>query len=200
MKVEKTEQIRAHAEKTLSEARFLHVCGVVSTAKNLAQIYGESEYRAELAAWLHDIAREWDMTALRKVAQSVAVPEEFWSIPELLHGPVAAFLGRETYQIHDEDVLQAVYYHTSGRPNMSLLEKILFVADAIEPGRTYSGVDEIRLLAQNQLNNAVLASLDSTITYLVRMKQPIGTLTIMARNSLLSSLWTDKACPKRQEE
>ena len=64
MTVEKTEQIRVLAESTLSKARFIHVCGVVSTAKNLAKIHGESPYRAELAAWLHDVAREWDILKL----------------------------------------------------------------------------------------------------------------------------------------
>ncbi|MCP6368247.1 bis(5'-nucleosyl)-tetraphosphatase (symmetrical) YqeK, partial [Klebsiella pneumoniae] len=81
---------------------------------------------------------------------------------ELWHAPVGAFLVRNEVGITDKEVLDAIAYHTSGRPGMTLLEKIVYVADYIEPGRRFPGVDEVRELAKKDLNAALIQSLKNT--------------------------------------
>jgi predicted HD superfamily hydrolase involved in NAD metabolism len=190
------EGIRKYAEHALSPERFHHVYGVVSSIKELAKIYGEDEIAAETAAWLHDVAREWDKEHLLEVANKVQVENEFRSVKELLHGPVAAYIGKTEFGITDTRILDAVYYHTTGRTEMTLLDKLLFVADATEPSRLYPDVEKIRSLAKDRLNLAVLSSIDSTILYLLQIRKPIALLTVNARNVLLEEL--TKTSSKRQ--
>lgn len=194
-------QLQRAARKALSDRRFRHVQGVVETAVTLARHYHLPEEKAELAGWLHDLAREWPTERLAQEAEQIEVPSGFATIPMLLHGPVAAHMGRVEYGILDEDILNAVIYHTSGRMAMSELEKILFIADAVEPGRSYPGVDSIRQLAFSDLDSAVLRCLESSILYLLERGEPIFPLTVMARNEYLmytnSKPKTTAAMPKQ---
>jgi predicted HD superfamily hydrolase involved in NAD metabolism len=181
-------QLQAAAEKALTKPRITHVYGVVDTVTELAIQYGVPPHRAIIAAWLHDLAREWSTDRLLQTAETVDIPTGFATIPALLHGPIAAYLGRTSFGIDDEDILTAVCYHTTGRIDMSLLEKILFVADSIEPNRNYQGIDDLRGLAKENLDLAVLRCMESSITHLLHVGQPIFPLTVMARNILLSAV------------
>jgi len=181
-------QIRSAAMEALSPPRFRHSEGVVATAVQLCQRYGESTEKAEIAGWLHDIAREWSASALMQAAETIDVPTGFASIPALLHGPIAAHIGRSKFHIADMDVLNAVAYHTTGREEMSNFEKILFLADATEPGRLYPGVETLRALAFRSLDLALVESLDGMIHFLVDNRQMIFPLTVMARNAVLNRL------------
>jgi predicted HD superfamily hydrolase involved in NAD metabolism len=174
------ERVRA----SLSPARYEHTVGVVETAEKLAERFGVDVQRARTAAWLHDIAREWSTEQLLQVAEQVEIPSGFASIPAVLHGPISAFLASEWFGVDDEDVKNAIRYHTTGRVGMSDLEKVIILADAIEPGRRYPGVDRIRELALRDLNVALAHSFDSTLLYLIKTHQPIFPLTVMARNEL----------------
>ena len=180
-------QIQEAAQKALSEPKYRHVVGVVDAACKLALHYDENPTRAEIAGWLHDLAREWSSDRLLQTAESIEIPSGFGSIPILLHGPVAAHIGRTTFDIGDEDLLRAVCYHTTGRMEMSRLEKIIFLADAIEEGRQYPGVDEIRAAAKTSLDCAMKLALDSTIRYLLDQGYPIFPLTVLARNAFLDN-------------
>ncbi len=183
------EEIQKYAEDALSARRLQHVKGVVSAITDLAENYGVNVQKAQTAAWLHDIAREWEKDRLQEVADTSNIPSEFCKVTELLHGPVAACLGKSQFGIDDNEILDAVYFHTTGRSEMTLLDKLLFVADAIEPTRSYPGVEEIRNLAKTKLNAAVLTSINSTISYLIQTHRPIATLTVMTRNALLGELY-----------
>lgn len=165
----------------LSDARFTHVQGVVDTASELASRFGADVEQARVAAWLHDIAREWPIERLQQAAENVEIPSGFALIPSLLHGPIAATLAVEWYGV-SEDVANAIRYHTTGRVGMSKLEKIICLADAIEPGRLYSGVNELRRAAHTNLNLALARSFDETLRYLLDQQLPIFALTVMARN------------------
>lgn len=111
------------------------------------------------------------------------MPEELLSYnSELWHAPVGAYLVENEVGIHDRDVLQAIRYHTSGRPHMSLLEKIIYVADYIEPGRQFPGVDEVREVADNDLNEALLLSIQNSIIFLVKKKRAVFPLTLQTYN------------------
>ncbi len=106
---------------------------------------------------------------------------------ELWHGPVASILIQERFDIHDEEIVLAVRYHTSGRENMSLLEKVVCLADYIEPSRQFPGVEEIREIAEQDIDEALRLALDGTIQFLIKKKMKIYPLTMIARNNLLKN-------------
>lgn len=174
-------EIREKARHALSDARFKHVEGVVETAAALAGRFGADVDKARAAAWLHDVAREWPREQLLQYVENIEIPTGFGLIPALLHGPIGASLAVEWFGL-DEDVANAIRYHTSGRVGMSTLEKIICLADAIEPGRAYPGVEAIRDAAKINLNLALAKSFDATLLYLIDRQLPIFALTVMARN------------------
>ena len=116
-------RLREYARKNEKTTRFRHTQGVVKMAKELALRWGADPEKAEIAAWFHDTCR----------------PEG-----NLEHGPAAAKLLQERYGVDDEDILNAIRYHTTGRPGMSLLEKVIKTADQLEEGRDYPGVEQMR--------------------------------------------------------
>lgn len=176
--------IAARVRQELSAQRFQHVEGVVKTAAELAARHGADVAKARLAAWLHDIAREWPAERLAEYARRMGVPDEFGDDPLLWHGPVAAALASAWFGVEDEDVANAIRYHTTGRAGMSTLEMVVFLADAIEPGREYPGVDHLRALAETDLLRAVAEAIDATISYLIATHRNIVPLTVVARNDL----------------
>ena len=103
----------------------------------------------------------------------------------LLHGPVGSILCETKYGIDDKDIKSAIFYHTTGRTNMTLLEKIIFLADYIEPSRDFPGVDTIRKLAEKDLNQAVLSAYNSTIKHLIDQDAYIYDLTFLGRNDMV---------------
>ncbi|KPV38975.1 bis(5'-nucleosyl)-tetraphosphatase (symmetrical) YqeK [Alicyclobacillus ferrooxydans] len=180
----------------LSPSRFRHTEGVVKTTEALAKRYGEDVEWARLGAWIHDIAREWPIAQLEQYAEQIEIPSGFALIPNLLHGPIAASIFRDWFGPDHTDVENAIRFHTTGRLAMSKMEMILCLADAIEPSRQYPGVDDIRELADRDLTEALAASMDSTILYLLERHQPIFPLTVMARNEL----WERKITNARESE
>lgn len=182
------EQIREKIKAELSPKRFKHVEGVVQTADRLARIHGANPEQARLAAWIHDFAREWPQEKLVEMAKDNHIDDIYFEISELLHGHIAAILAPREFGIQDEDVQNAARYHTSGRTGMSLLEKVVCLADAIEPGRDYPVVEEMRRVAEEDLDLALAMSFDNTIEYLIHRRQPIFPLTVIARNDLWKSI------------
>jgi predicted HD superfamily hydrolase involved in NAD metabolism len=178
------EAIRERVQSELSPRRYMHTVGVVETAERLARIHGVDVKKARIAAWVHDIAREWPKETLLQYAERIEIPAGFAAIPDLLHGPVAAHLLSEWFQIHDEEMKDAIRYHTTGRLSMTPLDMVICLADAIEPGRAYPGVEAIRQRAETDLKGALAESLDSTIRYLLDTHQPVFPLTVMVRNEL----------------
>ena len=103
----------------------------------------------------------------------------------LLHGPAGSVLAKTAFGIDDEEIRGAIYYHTTGRVGMTLLEKIVFLADYIEPNRDFPGVEDLRLLAEKDLDEAVLAAYDSTISHLIDQEAYIYGLTFLGRNDMV---------------
>lgn len=182
------DMIREKVKEALSPRRFRHVEGVVQTAERLARIHGADPAKARLAAWIHDFCREWPQEQLIRMAKEYNVEDIYFEVTELLHGHIAAALAPREFGIADEEVLNASRYHTSGRKNMSLLEKVVFLADAIEPGRDYPAVEELRRVAEEDLDAALALSLDNTIEYLLKRREPIFPLTVVARNEIWRTL------------
>lgn len=180
------EQMIDKVKAEMPERRWLHTQGVMETAVILAERFGEDPVRAELAAILHDVAKYWKVERMEKVIRDQALPSELLDYDkELWHAPVGAWVAEHEYGISDAGVLDAIRYHTSGRRGMTKLEKIVCLADYIEPGRDFPGVSNIRELSGQFLNQALLAGFNSTISFLLEKGKRIFPLTIEARNDLL---------------
>ncbi len=182
------EYIKAQVRKVLSEKRYNHTLGVLETSILLAKTHGVSEERASLAAILHDYAKPLSYEDALKIVDDfgIILDEETLKSSEIIHGPIAAYFAKEKFNIEDEDVLNAIYYHTTGRENMSTLEKIIYLSDYIEPNRNFPGIGIIRELALQDLDKAVFLGMNNTIKYLIDRNIPIHTNTIKGRNYLLN--------------
>lgn len=163
-------QVRAWVGSHLSKERLAHVRSVARVAVRLSRRYGETPWRAELAAWLHDAAKEMEVREMRELLKGTPYRWDRWErrIPELMHGQAAAALAWKVFGIRDREVLAAVRHHTMGRPRMERLETILFVADYIEPGRDFEGVHHARRAVTRSLTAGALAKAEHSHAYLVR--------------------------------
>lgn len=181
------EDIKLRLEQTLTPKRFTHSINVMSTAIELGQKYGVDKEKCALAGLMHDCAREIKGDALFElcVNYKIIVDEVSKVQPELLHGPLGSRIAKNDYGVTDEQALNAIHYHTTGRENMSSLEKIVFIADYIEPGRKFSGVKEIRKIAFNDIDKAILITLEDTIKHVLSKGTLIHALTVSARNYII---------------
>jgi predicted HD superfamily hydrolase involved in NAD metabolism len=181
------DNVKSRLEEHLSPKRFIHSLNVMDTAAKLGSKYGADEEKCMLAGLLHDCARDikGEQVFLLCDRFDIYVDAVSKMQPELLHGPLGAKLAKQDYGVNDEQVLNAINYHTTGREGMSLLEKIVFIADYIEPGRKQPGVDEVRKIAFNDLDKAMAISLDDTLKYVLSKGALIHTLTVSARNYLI---------------
>ncbi len=176
-------KIRKAMEKSLDEKRFEHTLGVAYTAAALAMRYDASIENAELAGLLHDCAKCLDDEKRISICEKhhISMTEIEQRNPFLLHAKVGSFLAMNTYKVHDPDVINAILNHTTGRPAMTLLEKIIFVADYIEPGRKKApNLKVIRKLAFENLDKALFQILEDTLEYL---KDSPGEIDPMTRKT-----------------
>ncbi|WP_077214045.1 bis(5'-nucleosyl)-tetraphosphatase (symmetrical) YqeK [Bacillus dakarensis] len=172
----------------LTDHRYQHTIGVMETAIILAKKYGADEKKAETAAIFHDYAKFKPKEEMKKLIIDEKMPAVLLDYnSELWHAPVGAFLVEKVVGIKDEDILDAIRYHTSGRKGMSLLEKVIYLADYIEPGRHFPGVDEVRKLAQEDLNLALIKAVQNTIIFLMKKNQAVFPETFEAYNDLVIS-------------
>lgn len=181
-------QITAYIEKNLKEKRLAHTYSVAAEAVKLAERYGEDTETAEIAALFHDMFRSTPVAALNMYIRQLGLPKNIMDNPNLSHGKVAAVVMKKDYGIEDEDILNAVSYHTTGRAGMSRLEKIIFLADAIEPGRSYPTVEETRRLAYIDLDRACINSLERTVDYISGIGEYLDPDTINAIKDLKEKL------------
>ena len=171
----------------LSPKRFAHTLGVLDMARRLANHYGVFIEKAEVAAVLHDAMKERPLQEMQTMVMDaqIAVDSEMLNNGALLHGPAAAAYAKLELQIQDESICEAIRVHTLGSTHMSLLDKIIFLADYIEPNRDFPGVEELRALAFKDLNAAVIRAYDGTIRHLLDQGLSIHVDTIRGRNSVL---------------
>ncbi len=174
------DQIKEDLQSILKPSRYAHTLGVADVAVTLAQHYHESEDKALLAGLLHDIAKEYkSIESLVYCARNgLPVSEIEHRNPYLLHSKIGAQIAKVEYQIKDSDILSAIACHTTGRENMSLLEKIVFVADYIEPNRNDAPrLDFLRELAYEDLDQTIIYILEDTLSYLKENGAEIDSIT-----------------------
>lgn len=173
----------------LTEHRYIHTLGVVETAIELAVRYHADRDKAELAAIFHDYAKFRPKDEMREIVKQQGMPESLLHYgTELLHAPVGAYLVEQEAGITDPEILSAIANHTTGRVGMNTLEKIIFLADYIEPGRKFPGVDDVRELAKIDLNQACIQALKNTMIFIMKQNQLIYPETVHAYNSLLAQI------------
>lgn len=180
MKTMDLHKIRKQLLKALDHKRYEHTQGVAYTSAALAMRYGEDIKKAELAGLLHDCAKCLDNEKKLQICKknNIAVTEAEIKNPFLLHAKVGGFLAKSKYGVDDEEIFQAILSHTTGRPGMSLLEKIVYIADYIEPARDHaSNLDEIRRLSFVDLDIALLQILEDILKHLKSSKKDIDPMT-----------------------
>lgn len=175
----------SYINKNLKESRKQHTLRVVDEGIKLAERFGADKEKVIIASLLHDMAKNLSDEEMDRLIDKYGIPSRYHGNPNLAHGKLAAFMIEEKFGIKDEELLRAVSYHTTGCENMSCVEKIVFLADAIEPGRTYPGVDIIREAAETSLDKACLISLNRTIDYISSKGYYLDPDTIKARDYLI---------------
>lgn len=160
-------KIEEYIDRNFSDKRRVHTYGVRDTALKLAEKYGCDMYKTEVAALLHDLYRGVGSDVLNYHVKHLGLDKKYLNNPNLAHGPVAADMIQRDFGITDREVIDAVRYHTTGRPAMSLLDKIIYTSDATEPGRNYPGVENLRETLKKDLDKACLLSLKKTIDFVV---------------------------------
>lgn len=180
------DQAKQLAKDTLSPKRYQHTENVAQAAKRLALRWGADPQKAELAGWLHDIVKEKRRDELLQILNGDAImarstlprPVPVW------HGPAAAVYAKQTLGVDDETVLSAIAAHTTGKPGMNTLDKVVFLADMVSEERTMDSVGDIRRLAYEDLDAAVVATMRQNIEYLKAVGKPLDTETVAALNYL----------------
>lgn len=169
-------------------ARYEHTLRVAETAVTLANLHGQSQEtvnKVELAAVFHDYAKYRSKEEQKRWIEQSMLPKDLLLYHhELWHGPVASLLIEHEYGIRDKAVQQAIYYHTTGRANMSDVEMLVFIADYIEPARSFPGVEEVREMARQNLVTACWMASKNTIQFLMSKGSTIYPDTFHAYNDL----------------
>ena len=184
--VEDIELIKEEIKEKLTEKRFMHSISVMDMCEKLAKIYGCDIKKAKLVGLVHDMAKEMtDKEMLGYVNKNnIAISDTEKNIPQILHGKIAGDLAKKKYDFDDE-MCEAIKYHTTGKEDMTLLQKILFVADKIDETRNYEGVEELRKLAFENLDEAIIKNIDETLIINIGKNKVIQEESIKTRNYLL---------------
>lgn len=171
----------------ITEERYLHSIGVMETSIKLAKFYEVNIEKAALAGLLHDCAKYKDKRNLLKMANDfdIILDNVMKYNVELIHGLIGAEIAKRYYSVTDEEILRAIKIHTTGSEKMNMLEKVIFIADYIEPNRNFPGVEEIRQMAFKDLNKSLIMAMDNTIIYVINSGNLLHLDTVKARNYLI---------------
>jgi predicted HD superfamily hydrolase involved in NAD metabolism len=177
----------------MDDERYFHSLGVRDSAVMLAQRYGADVDKARLAGLLHDCAKglsKQDM--LCKAAEAgLELDHEMFQSEALMHGPVGAAVAKRIFGIDDPEILSAIECHTTGKKDMDLLDKIIYLADYIEPNRDFPEVEQLRCAAMEDLDRAVLMALRRTIKYVLDTDRFLHPRTVDAWNDVLQICKTE---------
>lgn len=173
-------EIKEKVKHELDAPRYEHTLGVMYTAASLAMCHGADMEQALIAGLLHDCAKcipeKQKIKLCEKYQLDITAVER--ANPSLLHAKLGAFLAKKEYHITEPEILQAIQSHTTGRPAMSLLEKIVYIADYMEPGRkTLANMEEVRRLAFGNIDECLYVILKDSLVYLKKKALPVDPMT-----------------------
>lgn len=178
----KNKEIKARLEKILNKNRYEHTLSVAKLGAKLAKTYGEDPKKAKKAGLLHDCAKGSEQIYFEKYEDMYDLDQAFFQDKVKLHSYLGYIVAKEEYGVLDEDILNAIKYHTTGRVEMSKLEKIIYVADAVDYTRKYAGVEELRNLAFEDLDLALIEIMNNSLIYIIKNKMICDIETVKARN------------------
>ena len=186
-KMTQQQKIEEYLEDHLSKKRLLHVYGTVRAAERLAEMYGADAEKAKLAALLHDCAKHMEKDELLFLAEEYGfeIDETYQMQPELLHGAAGAYVAKNLFGINDQEILDAIVYHTVPRLNMSKLDKIIPVADLIEETRAYSGIEDIRKFEKDSLDAIFEKALERVMIHVIEQNHMLHINSVLVYNNLL---------------
>ena len=180
----KREKMEYKLKKALDHQRYEHTLGVEETARMMARAFGEDEERAALAGLLHDCAKCMPLSQMIKAAKHAKTDDVMKESKALMHAVAGMCIARDVYDVKDEAVLQAIRWHTTGRANMTNLEKIIYLADYMEPTRSFRDLTEVRRLAMEDLDRACLMSFTMSVEHLEEKGYMVHPNSVYARDYL----------------
>ncbi len=187
------EPLDQYLRENLTPQKYEHSYRVAEYAVSLAEIYGLDTLQVYLACLLHDATKCWgkkrQLAYLDKRRYRLSAEDQ--CAPQIYHQISGALFAREKFGVRDNTIINAIKCHTTGRENMNMLDKILFLADSIEPARSYDGVEDMRRIARTDLDRAVLMNFDRSITYIVSKGFFLHPQTVAARNWMLKSMTSE---------
>lgn len=186
-----TDQYQRLMQEMLDIKLYRHSLGVARAAASLAEHYGhDMVQKAYISGIVHDYGKRYSSHELINKANQLKLPLDRITRQEyrLLHAPVGAALLKAELKINDPEIIRAVFYHTTGRSRMSRLEKVVYLADYIEEGRNFPGVENIRQIARNDLEQVLLAAVESAIRSVLERGLMLHPRSVAFRNSLLAAI------------
>ena len=184
-------ELKEIVKSKMSLKRFTHTLGVVEMSEKLAKIYNANIQKCKVAALLHDICKEMNMEYIKNICKNNFInelSEEDLENNEILHGFAGAYYVKNELGINDKEILNAIKYHTVGAKDMTLLEKIVYIADAIEYGRNYPSVVEIREETFKNLDRGILMEIEHKEKYLESIGKKSHPNTYKFKKEILKEL------------
>ncbi|MGE5472935.1 MAG: bis(5'-nucleosyl)-tetraphosphatase (symmetrical) YqeK [Ignavibacteriales bacterium] len=181
------DQMTEKLKGMLSSKKFEHCLAVKDSAVKLAFIHNADVEKASVAGLLHDCAKCMTEQELLKKAEEFGILLDGILRREtgMLHASIGAEIAKREFEVTDIDIINAILYHTTGKESMSLLEKIIYIADYISEDRKFPGIEDLRKVVQEDLDAGVLMGMDYTIKHVISKDRLIHPETIKARNFLL---------------
>ncbi len=189
-----SDELKSWLRKYESQKRIEHSERVAKTALSLYKIWGGNKEVLFCAGLLHDVARDLPFSSLIEIAErgGYKIDRIEYENPILLHGPAGAVLVEKELGIENEDILNCIRYHTTGRNNITLNEIIIYLSDYIEPGRDFEDANAVRKIAYSDLKEAVLEETRLNVNFLMKVKKPVHPRTIEMFDCLLKKELTKK--------
>ena len=183
-----TDEIKIKLKSLLTKKRYQHSIGVAIMAKKLAIIYGENPDKAYFAGYIHDIAKCLTVEESNRLVRYYGLEHKYINNVQLAHSKVGAMLAHDLFGIRDDDVLNAIAYHTTARKGMSMLSEILYVSDAIEINRQYAEVEELRRKSEVDIDKVCLFILNFSIEDIKSKGKELDIDTIYAKEWIVDKI------------
>lgn len=189
----KREKMAYKLKKELDRQRYEHTLGVEETAREMARIFGVDEEQAALAGLLHDCAKCMPLSQMTKAARHEDVDDVMKSSKALMHAVAGRCIAEDVYNVKDEEVLSAIRWHTTGRAQMTPLEKIIYLADMIEPNRKpFEGLEQLRVLCMTDLDAAMHRALSMSLEHVREQGKTLHPDTLAALQTYEPQLKADQ--------